>query len=371
MKLVYCIAGLYNSGGMERVLSNKANYLVNCGFDVSIVTTEQNGRPFFFPLDSKIRVYDLGVNYEATNGASFMAKAVRYPFKQIRHYWRLRSLLIKIKADIVISMFCNDASFLWRIKDGSRKFLEIHFSRYKRIQYGRKGLWRFADEMRSKNDLKIVSHYDKFIVLTEEDKGYWGDLDNLVVIPNARTFKLRVPSSLQNKQVLAVGRYEFQKGYDRLISAWQFVHNAVPDAVLTIVGDGELRDKMKAQIDELGLGSSVVLGKAIKGIEEVYQSSSILVLTSHYEGLPMVLLEAQASGLPIVSFMCKCGPRDVVEDGKTGFLVEEGHIKGLAEKIILLLNDLELRSEMGTAAYCNSDNYDVEKIMMQWIELFH
>lgn len=371
MKLVYCIAGLYNSGGMERVLTNKANYLVERGYEVVIVTTDQKDRPIFFPLDDKIKVIDLGVNYEDTNGTSFTRKVIRYPFKLARHYRTLKSLLHTIKADVVVSMFCHEASFLWKIKDGSRKFLEIHFSRYKRIQYNRKGLWRFADELRSKNDLKIVSHYDKFVVLTNEDKGYWGALENMTVIPNARTFNCSSPSKLQDNVVLAVGRYEFQKGYDRLISAWKIVNDAIPDAVLKLVGDGELREELQGQIDKLGLQDSIILGRATQCVEDIYASSSMLVLSSHYEGLPMVLLEAQAAGLPIVSFNCKCGPLDVIDDGVSGFLVEDGDIIGLADKIIVLLKNRELRLKMGEAAFRNSDNYDIEKIMPQWIELFH
>lgn len=82
-------------------------------------------------------------------------------------------------------MFCNDASFLWKIDDGSKKVLEIHFSRYKRLQYGRKGVWKIADRWRSRMDERTVRKYDRFVVLTAEDKAYWGNLSNMIVIPNA------------------------------------------------------------------------------------------------------------------------------------------------------------------------------------------
>ena len=139
MRIVYCIAATYNSGGMERVLANKANWLVSNGYEVIIVTTDQRGRAPFFKLDNRIKKYDLGINYEENNGSSLLNKIVHYPFKQFRHKHALDKLLKQLNADIVISMFCNDASILPLVEDGSIKLLEIHFSRFKRLQYGRKG----------------------------------------------------------------------------------------------------------------------------------------------------------------------------------------------------------------------------------------
>ena len=370
MKIVYCIAATYNSGGMERVLANKANYLVGKGYDVVIVTTDQRGRQPFFSLDERIQCYDLGVDYEDNNGKSFLNKLIHYPFKQIKHKKRLAALLKSLKADVVISMFCNEASFITNIQDGSRKILEIHFSRFKRLQYGRKGLWRLADEYRSKLDVKIAKSFDRFVVLTEEDKCYWGDLKNMGVIGNARSFILPSPALLENKRVIAVGRYSYQKGFDRLIAAWAKVCQQVDDWTLHLVGDGELRTALQKQIKELNLEEKIILGKAETDMPKVYQDASILALSSHYEGLPMVLLEAQAAGLPIVSFSCKCGPQDVIENGVDGFLVDEGDVDALAEKLVLLIKDEDLRKRMGHEAFCHSDRYAEERIMAQWTKLF-
>ena len=370
MKIVYCIAGTYNSGGMERVLANKANALVKAGHEVIIITTDQRGQQPFFPLDASIKSYDLNVNYEENNGKSFLNKLLHYPIKQWQHKKRLTQMLKKLKADVVVSMFCNDAGFLPKIKDGSHKVLEIHFSRFKRLQYGRKGLWKWADRWRSYTDKKTVARFERFVVLTEEDKGYWGDLSNMVVIPNARTFTVDAPAALDNKQVIAVGRYSYQKGLDRLIDAWKLVCQKVPDWKLHLVGDGEMRDDLAAQIERLGLQEKVVLGRAVTDMPSVYRNASILALSSHYEGLPMVLLEAQAAGLPIVSFACKCGPKDVITEGKDGYLVDEGDVTGLAEKLMVLMNNETLRKDMGAAAFENSQRFAEEKVMQRWMDLF-
>lgn len=371
MKLLYCIAGTYNSGGMERVLTNKANYLVRHGYDVVITTSDQRGRKPFFDLDPAIRCIDLDVNYEENNGKSVWNKLFHYPIKQFYHRRRLAALLKQEQPDITISMFCNEASFLPSLNDGSKKFLEIHFSKFKRLQYGRKGLWKWIDRWRSHQDEKLVRQYDKFVVLTEEDKEYWGDLPNIVVIPNARSFNVETQADLNRKCVLAIGRYSHQKGFERLIAAWHLLAERYSDWQLQIVGNGENRLTLQQQIDNLNLSSCIKLRQPTPQIEKLYTQASIYALSSRYEGLPMVLIEAQTFGLPIVSFACKCGPKDVIENGKTGFLVEEGDIAGFAEALQRLMGDESLRKEMGKAAQHASARYDEQQVMQQWIALFN
>lgn len=370
MRIVYCIAGTRHSGGMERVLANKANWLATHGYDVIIVTTDQHGEKPFFHLDSAIKCYDLAINYENNNGKSFFNKALNYPFKQLRHRYRLSSLLKTTKADIVISMFCNDASFLPNINDGSAKILEIHFSRFKRLQYNRCGIWHIADTIRSKNDTKTVARYDKFVVLTQEDQTYWGCMPNITAIPNANSFHSTLQSTLQSKRVLAIGRLTHQKGFDLLIDAWKLVCERNNDWTLTIAGDGPLKDQLRQQINKYNLHNRVELIGAVKNIEQLYTESSIYALSSRYEGLPMVLLEAQSAGLPIVAFQCKCGPKDVITDGVDGYLVEEEDLNGFAERLLTLIDNPTLRTEFGIAAHNNSKYYDETTIMHRWESLF-
>lgn len=370
MKIAYCIAGTRHSGGMERVLANKANYLVKQGYEVVIITTDQRDAPSFFPLDKKIKCYDLDINYEENNGRSFFNKLIHYPGKQRKHKKRLIDLLKKEKPDITISMFCNDISFMPHIKDGSKKILEIHFSKYKRIQYGRKGLWKLADRWLSRQDEKWVRRFDKFVVLTEEDRRYWGNLHNITVIPNARTFTPSQTADMKNKKVIAVGRYTYQKGFERLIEAWHLIIPDFPDWRLEIVGDGELQAMLKEMTARYGIENSVVLVPANNEIEKHYLSSSVYAMTSRYEGLPMVLLEAQAFGLPIISFNCKCGPSDIVDNGKNGFLVEESDIPAFASQLRKVMADIELRKKMSRNALETSKKFSVKPVMSRWMQLF-
>lgn len=370
MKIIYCIACTCHSGGMERVLTNKANYLARHGYEIVVVTTDQRGKQPFFPLEPSIRCIDLGINYDENNGKSFLNKLLHYPFKQCRHKKRLKAVLMEERPDVMVSMFNNDAGFIPGIKDGSAKVLEIHFSKFKRLQYGRKGVWKLADWWRSKQDEKTVRKFDRFVVLTEEDKAYWGNLPNIMVIPNAISGIPAGTALLENKRVIAVGRYTYQKGFERLVDAWHLLASRFPDWKLDIIGDGEERPLLEQRIRSYGLERQVTLTRPTQEIGKVYQEASILASSSRYEGLPMVLLEAQAFGLPIVAFQCKCGPKDIVSDGINGYLVPEGDIAGMTQRLETLMKNEALRKRMGLKAKESALRFNEETIMKKWMNTF-
>ena len=370
MKIIYLIAGTYRPSGMERVLADKAGWLCANGYDVLIATTDQKGRPNAFEMNSRIRTVDLGIGYEENNGGSFVSKLLRYPFKQLLHRIRLTRLLKLERADIVVSMFCNDAAFLPRIKDGSRKVLEVHFSRFKRLQYGRRGLWALSDRLRSRFDLRTVSRYSRFVVLTEEDRTYWGSLPNICVIPNACGTSPKQASPEDSHIVLAAGRLDQQKAFDRLIIAWSRLSSEFSEWKLRIVGEGPRRSCLQTLIESLGLEENVSLPGVSADMAGEYSGAAVLALSSRYEGLPMVLLEAQTAGLPIVAMACKCGPRDVVSDGVDGFLVPEGDVDAMTSRLAELMRSPDLRERMGENARKASARYDFESVMARWDILF-
>lgn len=371
MKIAYCIGATHNSGGMERVLANKANYLVSKGYEVSIITSDQEGKQPFFPIDARVRQYDLGIGYSANNGKGLINKLLNFPLKQRLHKQRLRSLLKQIQPDITISMFDSEASFLWQLSEGGQKVVEIHFSRFKRLQYMRSGLWGWIDRYRTRLDAKTVSKYRQFVVLTNEDKGYWGNMPNICVIPNANTFEVDKTTKLEHQKAIAVGRLEHQKGFEDMIDAWHAVHQIHPDWTLHIYGEGKLRESLQQQIDRLGLSKVVFLEQPVQNIVEKYLDSSILLMTSRYEGLPMSLLEGQACGLPMVSYTCKCGPKDIITDGENGFLIPEGGIQTMAKKVCTLIEDADLRKQMGQKSKDNSVKFSEVSIMKKWEQLFN
>ena len=248
--------------------------------------------------------------------------------------------------------------------------MEYHFSKLKRLQYGRTGLWGLMDQWRTKQDERIVRRFDRFVVLTEEDKALWGDTGNIVVIPNPKPFESDEVSPLQAKTILAAGRYCHQKNFEALISIWAELAPSYPDWTLKIYGDGEDRAKLEVLVSDLNLSDSVSLMKPTSDMRTVYKESSIYAMTSRYEGLPMVLIEAQTMGLPIVSYACKCGPRDIITSGENGFLLEEGDAVGFAHALKRLMDDADLRERMGANSRQYSAVYDLPLLMQKWESLF-
>lgn len=373
MKILYCTHSTYNPGGMERVLLNKVTYLSQLpGWEVSVVTTDQHQRPPFYPFPEKVRMTDLDINYSDDNDKGAWKKIFGYLRKRKEHKRKLTALLQKEKPDIVVSLYPSESSFIPDIKDGSKKVLELHFCKFFRLQYGRKGLLGRIDKWRTRQDERIVRRFDKFVVLTHEDRGYWGNLLNMEVIPNAAMHVSKSYSDVTNKRVIAVGRLDYQKGFDRLIEAWERIQRTGEwtDWRLDIFGQGEWKDMLQQMIDERGLQHSVRINKPTKQIGEEYVKSSLLVMSSHYEGFPMVMIEAMACGLPVVSFDYKCGPKDIIQHGINGLLVPEGDIKALANDMRKVMADEAYRRMLSQNARKVVDTYSEEAVMKQWIRLF-
>lgn len=373
MNIIYCIHSTYNPGGMERVLLNKVTWIVkNMHWQVTVVTTDQKGRMPFYPFPSEVRMVDLDINYSDDNSLGTLRKVMGYLRRRRKHRRRLTELLMRERADIVVSLFPSESSFLPDIKDGSRKVLELHFCKFFRLQYGRSGLMGLIDRWRTRQDEHLVRRFDRFVVLTQEDRGYWGAMPNISVIPNAAMPMGDGPSDVSCKRVIAVGRLDYQKGFDRLIEAWHLVQRDGEhhDWRLDIFGQGEWQEMLQGMVERMHLGDTVTLHAPVKEIAREYAASAMLVMSSHYEGFPMVMIEAMAYGLPVVSFDYKCGPRDIIVDGENGLLVQEGDIVALAEAMRRLMDDNLLRQRMAANAMRVTETYSEEKVMAQWVKLF-
>ena len=373
MKIIYCIHSLYNPGGMERVMLGKVAYLkAHTDWEISIVTTNQGGKPVFFDLPDGVRLTDLDINYESGAQSRALKKILVYLRKKMLHRQRLTALLMQEKADIVVSLFPSESSFIPKIKDGSKKVLELHFNRYFRTQYGRGGLVGIIDRIREKSDLRLVRKFDRFVVLTDEDNGYWGELPNMVTISNPSLFKAERISDTSRHRVIAVGRLDYQKGFDRLLKAWETVckQEDLKDWTLDIYGKGEGEESLQKQIQDDGMAGRAFLKGTTSDIAAEFADSAFIAMSSHYEGLPMVLIEAMTCGLPAVSFACKCGPRDIIRDGINGLLVPDGDCVALAKAMMKVMRDDTLRRSMGTEALKVREKYNEDVIMAQWISMF-
>lgn len=374
IKIAYIIPALYYPSGMERVVILKANYFTeHFGYEVHIILTDGKGKEPSYALNPAVKVHQLDINFEELYQLSLPKRIVGYFSKQQKYKRELNICLNSISPDITISTLRREINFVNKMTDGSIKIGEIHFNKSNYRDFTQNKLpgaiQRIVKYFWMKQLIVNLKHLKKFVVLSFEDKECWTELDNVEVIYNPLSFTTSKFSTCNNKQVIAVGRYTYQKGFDRLLPAWKIVCEKHPDWVLRIFGGGN-KDSLQIQIDELNIGESCILEPSTPDIIDKYCESSIFVLSSRYEGFGMVITEAMSCGVPPVSFACPCGPKDIITEGEDGLLVPNGDIGALAQKICYLMENETLRKQMGTQAIKNVQRFNINNIALQWKALF-
>ena len=216
LKIVYLTPALYMAGGVERVLTLKANYFADhFGYDITVILTEGKDKPLFYPLSDKIRVVNLNIGFEELWTCSFLKKIFVYLNKQRKYKKLLSEQLMCMHPDITVSLLRREINFLNSIHDGSKKVGELHVNRanYRNFEANDSNFVKnlFAKFWMHSLVMKL-RNLDRFIVLTEEDKNAWPELKNICVIPDPLTFVPTKHSELKEKRVIAVGRYVYQKG---------------------------------------------------------------------------------------------------------------------------------------------------------------
>lgn len=374
MRIVYVVGGLLAPNGMSSVLSAKINYLAeHTDYELYMILTEKAGQDWYYKINPKVKWVNFDVNFDELDTMPLYKKLFFYQLKQRKYKKLFTDYLMEIRPDITVSTVRREINFINDIKDGSKKIGEIHFNRTNYREFNKRWLPGFVNRFITHqwvgSLILQLKRLDRFVVLSEEDYNNWPELTNKVVIPNSLSYFPEFQSTCENKQVIAVGRYTWQKGFDLLIQAWKFVNTKHPDWTLEIYGSGD-RMEYERQADSLGLSSVVHCNPAVSNIYEKYRESSIFVLSSRYEGFGLVLAEAMSTGVPSVSFACPCGPSDIIHDGEDGILVENGNAISLAEGICRLIEDERLKKQYGRVARKNAQRFSQRTIMELWINLF-
>ena len=376
MKIVYCLNSVSLLGGIQRVTIVKANALANIeGNEVYAIVSDNNSDVMVHPLSPKVHLIDLGINYyDGDTGRSYLMNALVYAQKMIKHKKALKRKLSELKPDVVISVGTFEKHMLPAMRNRTWKIVrEFHLaSNYRKLLYRKSLLGRLTSAFASFYDFKVkLKQYDKVVVLTEEDKDTnCAGWKNVVVMPNPVSFECNTPSSLTEKCISGLGRLHFDKNFSSLINAFSFVSKKHPDWVLRIYGDGDRRPSLEQQIKELNLQDKVFLMGFSNDIKTALTGSSIFALSSITEGFSLAIVEAMECGLPVVSYQCPYGPKDLITDGSNGFLVPMGDEKMMAERICTLIEDEELRKSMGKAAKVRAQDFHVESIAKRWMTLF-
>ena len=373
MKIVYCTPSLYIAGGIERVLTTKMNYLSDkAGYEVWVILTDGKGKNPYFPLSDKIHIVNLDLNFEELWSLGFLKKIFVYLKKQRIYKKKLKEALYEIRPDITVSTLRREINFITSIKDGSRKVGEMHVNRanYRNFEANDiNALKKIFERIWMKSLVGKLKKLDQFVVLTDEDRRNWHELDNVTTIPNPLNVFPTIESNQSARKVIAAGRYCYQKGFDLLLRAWAIVNEKHKDWRLDIYGAGN-NVEYKNLANTLNICQNVGINPPTDNIYAKYADASIFVFSSRFEGFGMALLEAMATKLAVVSFACPCGPKDIISDGNDGVWVTNGDIQELADKICYLIENEEERKSMAENAKLKAMQYSVDNIMHRWIRLF-
>lgn len=367
MRVLYVFRSLAYWGGIERILVDKMNNLVSMyGYEVYMLTTDQGCHPVPYHLDQRVQLKDLGIKlhqqyrYHGIKRGLILWKLLRL-YKQ-----RLSKELVKINPDVIVCTTSNywDVNILAKIKGKTPLVVECH-SIYKQT-IGLKGLkGSFSDYLYKKG----LSHAQTIVTLTEKDACDWRQIHKCVkVIPNMVHLNEGEVSSLQNKHVIWVGRFDYQKRPLEMIDIWKKVYPKFPDWHLDMYGEGELLNEVEEKARSLNM--NIHIHQPTRNIFDCYRNSSFLVSTSLFEPFGLVIPEAMSCGLPVVAYNSPFGPDVIIQDGKNGYLIENSNKKEFSNVVCSLMENYTLRQNIGYEAIVSSKFYSSESIIQNWTSLF-
>lgn len=356
--ICFLVGNLNNPGGTERVTTLVANGLSEKNFNISILNIV-NGCSPFFKLHDSIKTSRIH-NFEKNIMVNFF-----YTIWKIRNYVISQKIDTLIVVDSISCIFTVPALIGLNIKHICWEHFNFN------VDLGVK--------YRNWGRILAAKYCDNVVTLTNRDRELWLEgirsdkmKAKLVTIPNPNPYEnLNVSSySEREKVVIAVGRLTSQKGFDLLIKAWAKLSEQDNEWILKIIGNGEDKESLELLAKEHNVYSSIKFIPATKNIESFYKQASIFCLSSRYEGFGMVILEAQAFGLPVVSFDCNCGPSDLIQHGKNGYLVPcedfDELSKNLAKLMSLSKDDF---MDYSNDAYLNANKFNIDKLLNLWLDI--
>jgi glycosyltransferase involved in cell wall biosynthesis len=352
--LVYKMSGV---GGVEKITSEKINsWIENFGYDVVLITKNETGAPFFYNINEKCKHYNLNIKpkLKGDSGIKHYIKNLPNAFKL---FTELKKIIETEKIDVLFTTIRGiDSLVIPFVKIKVPKVSEIHGSGFAH----NKKAWILKR--------LIVNRYKKFIVLNKSEVDYY-PLKNIAVIPNFIDNSDYNYSKNEKKNIIiSAGRISKEKQFDHLIDIWSIIAPKYDKWEVHLYGDGPIK-VLREKIDAMGLQNSFKIFPSTTQIKDKMQEASIFALVSATESFSMVLLEAMNAKLPIVSYDSPNGPKNIVTDGKDGFIVPLNDKVAFAEKIELLINDALLRESFIENQKMKLDMFSKKRVMNQWNDL--
>ena len=368
MKILYLIDTIAIWGGLERIVVEKVNYLAeNYDYDMHIVTSDQGSHPIPYPLSPKVTYKDLGIQFHQQYSFHGLYRLFKKVYLNRLYKKRLKCYIQDVRPDIVVSVRSKFINAIVKAKGLVPLVFESHSSYKGQIEI-KPDFWA---KVKTEHLISSVKNAQLVVALTEGDASEWRKINPKVcVIPNiVHLNETGNYSDCESESVIFVVRFSKQKNIKSLLEIWEIVHERKPNWQLHIYGGyGEEQDSLLPIIKEMN--ANIFVHEPTSDIMNKYKESSILVLTSVYEPFGLVLPEAMSCGIPVVAFDCPYGPSDIITDGSDGFVIKNHDIQSFAEKVCLLMDNPDLRKEMGQAGIVSSRRYEAKLIMPQWKELF-
>ncbi|MFT3795402.1 glycosyltransferase family 4 protein [Flavobacterium sp.] len=368
MKILYITEQVHLHGGAEKILIQKLNYWAEVfGYEVMLITSEQKGKPACYPISGKVKHVDLNIGY--VEGKSYFSPVNVKKFP--KHYKLLQQQISSFNPDAVFLISLTWIRFaLPYLAKGFNIYNEYHTSYYG-FQLGYENASAVVKIKKKLAGLFIEfveNQYTNIVFLNQAEYDFY-QRKNAVIIPNF--FEANVPESSQpkQKQILSLGRMNYQKGYDLLIEAWAKIDNQIEDWTVKIFGNGSDKEALREQVKKHNFKNPLVVGDAISNVSEELLRSEFYVMSSRFETFPMVLLEALSHGLPVASFDCPTGPRSILTENEDAILAQPENPADLAQKMLQLINDENLRRQMGAKGHANVDRFRPALVMAKWDEL--
>lgn len=341
------------AGGTEHVVNLVANHWVRRGCTVTLITLEPPDAKPYYALDPKISIERLGLPPQ--RAAKLMAGVL-----VLKRIHRLRSAIRRSQPDFVLS-FLTRTNVLTLLATTGLAVPVIVSERNNPALQPFGPIWKWAQRRLYPRAFGLVTMTKGALdYFPEKMRGRGWVIANAVDLP--REWQKRRGNNI----LTAVGRLTRQKGFDLLIEAFARIATRHPEWKLVIWGEGDDRKSLEALRDALDLKDRVELPGVTQRPGLWVETADVFVLSSRYEGWGIVLLEAMAAGLPVVSFACEWGPSDMVKHGEDGILVPRNDVDALAEALSRMLGDGELRSRLATNAEASAKRYLPERILSQW-----
>jgi GalNAc-alpha-(1->4)-GalNAc-alpha-(1->3)-diNAcBac-PP-undecaprenol alpha-1,4-N-acetyl-D-galactosaminyltransferase len=343
-------------GGAERVMSILANYWVERGWDITLITLVDRSVPPFYPLDPRIKLQQLGVAGSSANAIVALVNI----WNRVKI---LRSAIVASQPDLVIS-FMGTAGVLTLLACRNRSIPVIVSKHIYPPLSNASRIWQMLIKFTYRSADLVTVLTESALAYFPTDQGYLSIvMPNPVIVPLPAVMTEQL---LTHPTLIAVGRLVPQKGFDLLIAAFHQIRDKYPDWHLTILGEGANRSALEALIYELKLTDRIHLLGQVENVNAYLDRADLFVLSSRTEGFPMALCEAMACGLPVIATDCLSGPREIINDGVDGILVASEDVDALANGLDLLMSDPIKRQQLAQAAPKILDRFGLEKVMEMW-----